>query len=64
MATTNFVRLWRDGARLFVDVNGATIEASSLEFDERVVTLQFQAIVTSLDGERRLLPSTAARLVA
>ncbi|HLX28493.1 MAG TPA: hypothetical protein VKV24_08415 [Casimicrobiaceae bacterium] len=64
MATTNFVRLWRDGERLFVDVNGATIEACSLKFDGRVVTLEFQGIVASLCGEQRLLLSTPPRLAA
>ena len=53
MATTNFVRFWRDGERLFVDVNGATIEARSVALEERVVTLQFQGTVTALEGEQR-----------
>jgi hypothetical protein len=52
MATTNFVRLWKDGDRLFVDVNGATIEAESLRFDAPLVTLQFQGNVVPLPGRR------------
>ena len=41
MATTNHVHCWKDGDRLFVDLNGATIEAESLTVDQHVVTLQF-----------------------
>lgn len=53
MATTNFVHLWKDGDRLFVDVNGATIEARSLTFEQEIVTLEFQARVAPL----KVLPS-------
>ena len=52
MATTNFVHLWKDGERLFVDVNGATIEAHALTFDAPLVTLQFQANVVRLPSRR------------
>lgn len=64
MATTNFVRFWRDGERLFVDVNGATIEARSVELDERVVTLQFHGTVTALEGEQRAFLSALRRVDA
>jgi hypothetical protein len=61
MATTNFVRLWKDGDRLFVDVNGATIEAESLRFDAPLVTLRFQANVVPLPGKgEHLRPVTYA----
>ena len=43
MATTNFVRVWKDGDRKFVNVNGTTIEVASITFDEGIVTLQFNA---------------------
>ena len=46
MATTNRVYCWKDGERLLVDLNGATIEAKSLTFDQHIVTLQFQARLT------------------
>jgi len=45
MATTNFVRAWEDGDRLFVNVNGATIEVHSFTFNDGNVTLQFHARV-------------------
>ena len=45
MVTTNRVYAWKDGDRLFVDLNGATIEAQSLTFDRQVVTLRFHARV-------------------
>lgn len=64
MATTNFVRFWRDGERLFVDVNGATIEARSVELDDRVVTLQFQGTVTALEREQRAFLSALRRVDA
>lgn len=48
MATTNFVRIWKDGDRKFVNVNGATIEVASFTFDEGIVTLQFNARVAPL----------------
>ena len=48
MATTNRVYCWKDGDRLFVDLNGATIEAKSLTFDQHVVTLQFQGKITEM----------------
>jgi len=48
MVTTNRVYAWKDGDRLFVDVNGATIEAQSLTFDRQVVTLRFHARVVPL----------------
>jgi hypothetical protein len=48
MATTNRVFTWKDGDRLFVDLNGATIEAHSLTFDRQIVTLQFHARVAPL----------------
>jgi len=56
MATKNRVYSWKDGDRLFVDLNGATIEAQSLAFDRQIVTLQFRARVAALNagdgGER------------
>jgi len=45
MPTTNRVYSWKDGDRLFVDLNGATIEVESLMFDRQIVTLQFRARV-------------------
>jgi hypothetical protein len=59
MATTNFVHLWRDGERLFVDVNGATIEAHALTFDAPLVTLQFQANVVRLPSRRSDAPGAS-----
>ena len=46
MATTNRVYCWKDGERLFVDLNGATIEAKSFTVEQQMVTLQFQAKIT------------------
>ena len=46
MATTNRVYCWKDGERLFVDLNGATIEAKSFTVEQQLVTLQFQARIT------------------
>ena len=44
MASTNFVHTWQDGDRLFVNINGADIEARSLTVDEKqIVTLRFHA---------------------
>ena len=55
MATTNRVYLWKDGDRLFVGLNGATIEAQALTFERDLVTLQFRGSVAALrsaaDGE-------------
>ena len=48
MATTNRVYCWKDGDRLFVDVNGATVEAKALTFAEYVVTLQFHGNVVRM----------------
>lgn len=45
IATTNFVRTWNDGDRIFVNVNGATIEVHSFRCNEGNVTLQFRAHV-------------------
>lgn len=59
MATTNFVHLWKDGERLFVDVNGATIEAHALTFDAPLVTLQFQANVVRLPSTGNDVPGAA-----
>jgi hypothetical protein len=60
MATTNFVHLWKDGERLFVDVNGATIEAHALTFDAALVTLQFQANVVRLPNRRSDAPGASS----
>ena len=46
MATTNRVYCWKDGERLFVEINGATIEAKSFTVEQQLVTLQFQARIT------------------
>jgi len=51
MATTNRVYCWKDGNRLFVDLNGATIEAKSMTFDDQVVTLRFQARINVMKGD-------------
>jgi len=51
MVTTNRVYAWKDGDRLFVDLNGATIEAQSLTFDRQVVTLRFHARVAPLNAK-------------
>lgn len=40
MATMIFVQLWKEGDRLFVDVNGATMEARPLALEQQVVTLE------------------------
>ena len=45
MATTNFVRAWKDGERQFVNINGATVEVTSCIWDDGMVTLQFRARV-------------------
>jgi hypothetical protein len=44
---------WKDGDRLFVDVNGATIGARSLRVEQEFVTLQFQARVAPLETPAR-----------
>ena len=49
-AMTNRVYSWKDGDRLFVELNGATIEARSLTFDRQIVTLQFHARVAALNS--------------
>ena len=59
MATTNFVHLWKDGERLFVNVNGATIEAHALTFDAPLLTLQFQANVVRLPNKINDVPGAA-----
>ena len=51
MATTNRVYLWKDGDRLFVGLNGATIEAQALTFDRDLVTLQFHGSVAALASD-------------
>ena len=51
MATTNFLRMWKDGDRVFVNVNGATIEVHSFTVDEGTVTLKFHARVAPLKPE-------------
>ena len=53
MATTNLVHLWKDGERLFVDVNGATVEARSFALKQEIVTLQFRARVRELKALTR-----------
>jgi hypothetical protein len=57
MATTNFVRTWKDGDRLFVNVNGATIEAVSFTLEEGIVTLRFNACVAPLTNDGGLAES-------
>ena len=52
MAPTNHVYCWKDGDRMFVDVNGATIEAQSLTFDQHVATLRFRARMTLIKATR------------
>ena len=62
MPTTNRVYCWKDGERLFVDLNGATVEAKSLTFDQQIVTLQFQArltLVNNADACRSKVVTTA-----
>ena len=61
MATTNRVYYWKDGERLFVDINGATIEAKALTFDEQVVTLRFRGRITQIktDDPPNTSPMTA-----
>jgi hypothetical protein len=44
---------WKDGNRLFVDLNGATIEVQSLTLDQQVVTLRFHARVVPLNAGDR-----------
>ena len=51
MATTNFLRMWKDGDRVFVNVNGATIEVHSFTVDDGTVTLQFHARVAPMKPE-------------
>jgi hypothetical protein len=64
MAATNWVRVCRDGERLLVRVNGATIEARSLRCDEHLVTLEFRGIVMPSGGNQVLIadgPASVAR---
>ena len=45
MATTNFVRIWKDGERQFANVNGATVEIHSFSVEHDIVKLEFFARV-------------------
>ena len=61
-ATTNDVPHWRDGDRLLVNVNGATIEVRSFAIHLQSVTLQFHARIAAPkeeieSGPRRQLDS-------
>ena len=64
MATTNFVRVWRNADRLFVYVNGATIEARSFRVDEQVVILEFYGVLAPIHSDWSKAANLAVRRTA
>ena len=51
MAATNRQYSWKDEDRLFVDLDGATVEVQSLMLDRHVVTPQLHATVAARNAQ-------------